>query len=242
MVVSEGGAGGQAAARPGLADAVMDAVTRHIRDNDLQAGDLLPSENGLAQDLGVSRVAVREGFRSLAALKLIDVGNGRRARVARPDGSVLAMVLDHAVVTDQISVQQIYDVRRTIEARTASLAARHRNERDAAAITALVASMRADFAVPDRVMAHDIAFHEAIAVASRNPAFALIVGAFHSVTRQTWAIGWHSRADDRARLEMIAGHEAIAAAIIGHDPDAAAAAMTRHFEQSVQALIVAGVH
>ena len=229
-------------AKLGLADAVVHAVTSHIRDGGLRAGDLLPSEGDLALELGISRAAVREGFRSLSALKMIDVGNGRRAKVARPDGSVLATILDHAVVTDEISVQQIFDVRRTIEARTAALAAFHSSKREAGAIAALAAAMRSDFASPDRVMAHDIAFHEAIAQASHNPAFALIVSAFHSVTRQTWPIGWKSRPNDQARWAMIEGHEAIVAAIVGRDPDAAETAMTRHFDQSVQALIGAGVH
>ena len=48
-------------------------------------------------------------------------------------------------------------------------------------------------------MEHDIAFHEAIAAASRNPMFSLIVTAFSGVTRQTWAIGWRTALDRRGR-------------------------------------------
>ncbi|PLU75272.1 GntR family transcriptional regulator, partial [Sinorhizobium medicae] len=79
----------------------MTAVKTHIRDNGLQVGDWLPSEGAFAETLGVSRSIVREAYRSLAALTLIDIGNGRRPRVAAPKADVLALVTDHAVHTDQ---------------------------------------------------------------------------------------------------------------------------------------------
>ena len=225
----------------GLTNQVIAAVTSHIRANHLAPGDQLPSESALAARLGVSRSVVREAFGSLAALRLIDVGNGRRARVSVIDPSVLALVLDHAVQTHQIGVLQILDVRRTVELRTAALAALRREPLEAAAITAHAAAMRTDFADSHRVMEHDIAFHEAIARTSKNPMFALVVGSFHVVTRQTWPIGWTSRADDAERMASVVGHEAIAAAIAAGEPRAAEAAMADHFDYSIRALLAAGV-
>ncbi len=90
-------------------------------------------------------------------------------------------------------------------------------------------------------MEHDIAFHGAIAAASRNPLFALVVGSFELVTRQTWRIGWESRATDAQRMASVECHERIAAAIEAHDPRAAEAAMAQHFDDSVRALLAAGV-
>ncbi len=81
-----------------------------------------------AEDLGVSRTVVREALRALAALGIVDLGNGRRARVGTIDNDVLGLVLDHAVHTDQVAIQQIYDVRRTIEMRTVSLATLRRSD------------------------------------------------------------------------------------------------------------------
>jgi DNA-binding FadR family transcriptional regulator len=39
-------------------------------------------------------------------------------------------------------------------------------------------------------MEHDIAFHEAIGRASRNPMFACWSARSSVITRQTWGIGW----------------------------------------------------
>jgi len=226
----------------GLLASVMNAVKAHIRDNGLQVGDELPSEGAFAELTGASRTIVREAYRSLAALTLIDIGNGRRARVAAPTADVLALITDHAVHTNQATIQQIFDVRRTIERRTVALAALRRTDREAAEILALADAMQRDFNEPQKVMEHDIAFHEAIAAASRNPMFSLIVGSFHVVTRHTWPIGWASRASNETRQESIDGHFAIAQAIANGDPAKGEAAMVEHFDLTVKALLAAGVY
>jgi len=230
-----------AALAGGLVAKVIAALNRHIREHRLAPGDALPGESAFALQLGVSRAVVREAFQSMAALKLIDIGNGRRPRVSAIDRSVLGMVLDHAAQTDQTSIQQIYDVRRTIELRTVALAALRREDADAAEIARLAGAMRADFYEPAKVMEHDIAFHEAIAEASRNKLFAVLVGAFQVITRQTWPIGWNSRGTDALRMASVEGHEAIARAIAAQDPRVAEAAMAEHFDASVMALLGAGI-
>jgi GntR family transcriptional repressor for pyruvate dehydrogenase complex len=225
----------------GLVERAMQAINDHIHNYKLVAGDPMPSEGAFAQMLGVSRPVIREAFRSLSALKLIDVGDGRRARVSDIDASVLGLMLDHAVHTDQINTLQIFDVRRTIEMRTVALAAVRRTEQEAEDIAAHAVAMRVNFLDPPVVMAHDIALHEAIGRASRNPLFSLIVTSFSIVTRQTWSISWVSRPTDAIRMESIETHAAIAQAIAARDPRAAIEAMAAHFDKSVQALINAGL-
>ena len=102
--------------QPSLSQSVFAAVTSYIRDNGLRTGDALPSETAIAASVGVSRTIVREAFGALAALKLIDVGNGRRARVGVIDGSIMALPLGHAVDTAQTTVPQVWDARRSLRA------------------------------------------------------------------------------------------------------------------------------
>jgi len=232
---------GELTAKGDLVSIVREAVHRYIRDERLLIGDPLPSERVFAESCGVSRVVVREAFRSLSATGVIDVGTGRRARVAGIDSAMLATVIDHAVHVEQMSIQQIYDVRRTLEARTAALAAVRATAAEAGAIARHAAGMRADFADTAAVMEHDIAFHAAIAAASRNPAFVLIVGAFETVMRGTWPIGWKTRRSDEQRLASVETHEAIARAIADGEPTLAEREMQLHFDHSVGALFEAGV-
>lgn len=217
------------------------AITRHIRTNALAPGDRLPSEAFFSDNLKVSRTVVREAFRSLAALRLIDLSAGRRATVARVDHGAMSAIIEHGVHTDQISVHQIYDVRRTIETRTAALAALHRTDAQAKRIVGLAQVMARDIDTPPAVMEHDLAMHIAIAEAARNPVFSMIVGAFEGVTRETWPIGWRSRTSRKEQLVMIDLHIALAEAIATGDPARAAELMAEHFDVSVRALIAAGI-
>src|SRR5579872_2722160 len=73
----------------GLVKPVTHKIIALIREQGLKPGAPIPSEGALALTFGVSRAVIREALRSLAALTLIDVGNGRRARVCVPDASVL---------------------------------------------------------------------------------------------------------------------------------------------------------
>jgi len=224
-----------------LVGGAIGAITRHIRAHDLMPGDRLPSEAALSRELNVSRSVVREAFRSLAAMQIIELATGKRATVAQIDHGAMGLMIEHGVHTDQISIQQIYDVRRTIETRIVTLAALRRTEDEAAAINARAAAMRASMGDEAALMEHDIAFHAALAQASRNPVFALLVGAFQGITRQTWPPGWRSRTTDEAREVMIATHEGIAAAVAAGDPARADTLMAVHFDESVRALLTAGM-
>jgi GntR family transcriptional regulator, transcriptional repressor for pyruvate dehydrogenase complex len=225
----------------GLVAQTMRAINDHIRDAGLKLGQPIPSEADFALKMGVSRAVVREAFSSLAMVGVIEVGNGRRARVGGIDETVLPIILNHAVLTEQVSVQQIYDVRRAIEQRTVVLAALRRTPAEAEMIVNFAAAMERDFNVPHLVEQSDISFHEAIARASKNPLFALIVSSFRIITEKTWHIGWASRPTDQDRRNNVVCHKRIAAAILQQDAKEAEALMVEHFDNSVKALLAAGV-
>ena len=224
-----------------LVSRAMKAISDHIRDEQLKLGFPIPSEAAFALKVGVSRAVVREAFRSLSAVGVIEIGNGRRARVGGIDETVLPIILNHAVLTDQVSIQQIYDVRRTVEMRTVTLAALRRTNEESLEILRLAAAMDRDFDTPSVVKEHDIAFHETISRASKNPLFSLLVSSFRVVTQQTWHIAWHSRSSDAERRDSMACHMRIADAIARQDTKDAAAFMAEHFDNSVKALLAAGV-
>ncbi|WP_207461595.1 FadR/GntR family transcriptional regulator [Azospirillum sp. SYSU D00513] len=225
----------------GVVSRIMQALIEHIRSNGLRAGDGLPGETAFAQTLGASRPSVREAFRSLGSLGIIDIGNGRRARVSSINDDVLGLMLDHAVHCNQISVQQVFDFRRTIEIRTAGLAALRRTASQSTDILALTAAMRADFDRPERMMEHDVAFHTAIARASCNPMFGLMVGSLEPVVRQVWPLTWGCRRTDEQRFDQIRIHEAVAQAISAQNAAAAERAMTDHFDNTIFVLASAGM-
>lgn len=225
----------------GLVGDTIGAISRRIREKDLMPGDRLPSEAILSKELNVSRTVVREAFRSLAAMRIIELATGKRATVAQIDHGAMSLMIEHGVHTDQINIQQIYDVRRTIETRIVALAAIRRSDAEAAQILALAARMLECADNPAALMEHDLAFHTTLARASQNPVYSLLIGAFQGITRQTWPIGWKSRPTQASRDLMLATHQDIARAVAAGDPHQAVAAMAQHFDESVRALLAAGM-
>jgi GntR family transcriptional regulator, transcriptional repressor for pyruvate dehydrogenase complex len=224
-----------------LVSQTMRAINEHIRDAGLKLGQTIPSESAFALQMGVSRAVVREAFSSLAMVGVIEIANGRRARVGGIDETVLPVILNHAVLTEQVSVQQIYDVRRSIELRTVALAALRRTDAEAKLIVGFAAAMDRDFDDPQSVKENDISFHEAIARASKNPLFSLIVSSFRIITEKTWRVGWASRPTDADRRINVLCHMRIADAIVRQDAKEAEALMAEHFDNSVRALLAAGI-
>lgn len=213
-----------------LVDRAVRAVRDHIRDNDLKVGDTLPGEGTFAERLGVSRAVMREAFSTLAALHQIDVGNGRKARVAAIDGSVLSTSLNHAVATAQVTVDEIWDVRRTLELRTAELAAVRRSYADARAILGHAEAMAAHGGDLDALTRHDIAFHQAIAKASGNVLLYAIIRSFEAVMTVAVPTAWHARITANQQGTILEQHRRLAEAIANRDSVAALAEMHTHFD------------
>ncbi|MGX7927139.1 FadR/GntR family transcriptional regulator [Tsuneonella sp. HG094] len=215
-----------------LVETATEAVREHIRTNQLKVGDVLPSEGSFAAEVGVSRPVMREAFHALAALKMIDVGNGRRARVGAIDGSVMAASIGHAVSTAQVSLADVWDVRRTLELRTAELAARHRSDEQADAILAAAHTLAISRDEATRTAA-DTAFHQTIALASGNQLFFQIVRSFEQMMAIAIPKAWAGRTTEQERVESLDLHDRVARAIAESDPETARQAMESHFARSI---------
>jgi DNA-binding FadR family transcriptional regulator len=224
-----------------LVEQAITGIRNFIRENHLGPGSLMPSETALALQLDVSRTVAREAFRALATLGIIEVSSGRRARVAAPNAAPLGMIIDHTIDMKELSIQQVLDVRRTLELRTARLAALRRSDQQARELIDISNRMQDALEMPDTLMELDIRFHELIAQSSGNYLYGIIVGSFRVITKRTWHIGWKSRSTKENRMENIRCHQRLAQAILTQDPAAAEETMTEHFDSATNVLLRAGV-
>lgn len=222
-----------AADRGSLVQHAISAIRRYIQDNAMRVGDSLPGEGYFADKLSVSRAVIREAFGALAALSVLDVANGRRARVGAMDGSVFGSSLNHGVATSQITVADVWDVRQTVELRTAELAALKRTDAQAASIMEHARAMRDSVHDFDVMTQYDIAFHEAIAEATGNAFFSQMVNSYAPLMEVAVPRAWKTRTTPAQKDIMIFRHLALAEAIMNGDAEAAVAAMKAHFDTSV---------
>lgn len=132
-----------------------------------------------------------------------------------------------------ISVPEIWDVRRTIELRTAELAATSRTEEEAVEIAALAGALAGDSRDQEARSALDMAFHAAIARASHNSLFVQIMTSFEPLLTVAVPAAWQTRTTENQQRIMIERHLAIANAIVRQDPIAATMAMSAHFDAAI---------
>ena len=224
----------------GLNDMVSH-VMRRIHDGKLRPTDQMPSENEFAKEFNVARGSVREAFKALEALGILETAVGKRARVGRLNGEVMAMLVNNAVETMQVSVQQTLDLRRTLEMRTARIAALRRSDQSLVKIANAAKRMRIARGDLVNQTAADIDFHVAIAEATGNPLYTMLIESFQLVMQKTCPIGWNSRPNESMRDAIFNMHDAIVDAIRNQDANAAEQAMALHFDNTVQSLISAGV-
>ena len=215
----------------GLLDSLGRAiVTGHYEDQSF------PTEAQLAQAHGVSRSVTREAVKMLTAKGLLSA-RPRQGTIVQPaetwnlfDTDVLRWLLERKFSVDLL--RHFNQLRVAIEPEAAALAARFGGAGDLRGIDAGLARMVAAEQGHDEPLEADIAFHNAILKASKNPFYAqfrdVVTTALRTSIRFTNRI--------KGRTASVADHAAVRDAIAAHDGDKARDAM-RHLIGDVLALI-----
>lgn len=114
--------------RKSLVDAVVETLTARILRGDMRPGDALPSENELADRLGVGRSAVREALSRLATARLISMRHGGGKRILDYRHSAGLELLPSLLVepggrVDPLAVASVMEMRSALAPDIARLAA-----------------------------------------------------------------------------------------------------------------------
>jgi GntR family transcriptional regulator, transcriptional repressor for pyruvate dehydrogenase complex len=220
-------------------------VTRYLLDliarERLAPGDLAPSEMKICRELNVSRGIVREAYRSLATLGILEIESGKRPRVQALSSAVLTQIVEFALRTAHVDALQVLQLRRAVEVEAARLAARHGTAAHFERLRACVLRMREAGSEHARLIAADVALHTALAEATGNPLFALMLGGLREPLEASMALGLQSRRTRAEVLQVPELHEAIVRRICAREAEAAARAMAHHFDLSVAAILHAGM-
>jgi GntR family transcriptional regulator, transcriptional repressor for pyruvate dehydrogenase complex len=148
--------------------------------DELEPGQQLPSEAELSVLTGLSRVTVRESLKVLSGRGLVELRKGTRAIVRQPDSRVLSEFLSVAIRRDPRGLLDLVEVRQGLEVQAAGAAARRATRASLAAIEAALqdmeqAAVRPGGTAVEDYHAADVAFHEALALASGNRMLAFVL-------------------------------------------------------------------
>ncbi len=223
---------------PRVYSVVVEQIRELIRTGVLKAGDKLPTERALAEQLNISRSSVRE---ALSALEVLGIIHSRQGL-----GNYVADNLAGDVPEDQFEdliveggTLEIIEARQLFEPSVAALAAQRRTDQDLAAILSCVTDMEARLSEGQDVWEPDWGFHVAVATGCHN---AVVSAMADVITQRVGGRLWQlmreqNYASDPARpARYLASHRLIYEAIERGDPQAAAEATRQHLSDIVEDL------
>ncbi len=208
----------------GLVDAVVDRLRRRILAGDFADG-VLPPQGELATEFEVSRSVIREAMQRLQSSRLIEMSQGRNARVKLAGSEALIENLQVAMQRSQATLLHLSEVREPLEAEIAALAAERIGDEDLLRLHIAVRKL-AEAKTPESQIEADIEFHRILAEATGNPIYLFLMDALAELLREsrrkTIGLGGVQPA--------LAGHQAVLKAVQKRDPKAARSAMLEHVQ------------
>lgn len=189
------------------ADRAASGIRALIVAGEYAPGKRLPSERELAQQLGVSRPALREGIRRLRS------------------GGVLESRRGSGTFVSEIDAEAVYDVRVRLEPLAAQWAALRRTDSEFAEMRRLVTLMGDRIDDPETFNLSDTRFHHLVARASRS---LVLIGTLDRLSELALLTRTAIVDDERLRASSLVDVERVCVAIERKHPKRAANAMERH--------------
>ena len=202
-------------------------IQKGITDGKLAPGEKLPAERDLAQRLNVSRVSVREAYRTLAELGILIVKRGA-------EGGAFITDIDHKPVSRSLSLilrlgrtshEELTEARLLLEPHVARLAAERADSRDIERLEDLIHKQESTMKGNGNPRRYDLQFHRLVAECTKNLPLIIIMNSLADLTLEAIANLDIGRDVNRHALDF---HTKIADAIRRRDGDDAHKIMRGH--------------
>ena len=214
--------------RERLSEQVAGYIESLVDSGKLQPGDRLPPERDLAETLHVGRGVIREAVQVLGTRGLVVVRPGLGTFVTEMSSDYITQHLGRFFRLSNQSLTDLNELRQILEVEIATFAASRAQPHEIAELAAAIQAMDESGDSAEKYVEADQAFHFALARASRNELFPLLLEAISDYLEASRLMifdvpgapqrgqGWHRR---------------IHQAIERHDRSAARQAMREHMKQ-----------
>lgn len=226
--------------QPRVAEMIAGVLRNRIVNGDLEDGKVLPKQEDLLNEFGVSLPSLREAMRILETEGLISVrrGNLGGAVVHRPTSEAAAYILGLVLQSERVVLSDVAAALRVVEPACAAMcAASSSRRRIAARLRALIAESEKYLDNGPEFTRSSNEFHDELARMCGNTTLKELLGTLETL----WSHFETRWADETTRQGMYPGvkllrrdvtdHEAIAKAIFDGDEQQAERASRRHLEQ-----------
>jgi GntR family transcriptional regulator, transcriptional repressor for pyruvate dehydrogenase complex len=212
-----------------LYEQIVQQIEDSVLKGSLKPGDQLPAERELAQQLGVSRTAVREAVKALREKGLVEAYSGRGTFITDGTSHAARQSFDLMVkIGQQESSTNLAELRLILEPGIAALAAQRIEDEYLTAMREAVAVMDRSLKDPAAYIEADLDFHLALAETVANPLILSLIDSIVGLLRE-----------QRIRIFNVEGgpqrgqvhHKRILEAMEKRDAEMARSAMSAHLEQ-----------
>lgn len=155
---------------------VSQEIQNYIQEKEMSDGDKLPSVEEMTHMFGVGRSSLREALRSLEALDIIQVENGKGIFVR--DVNTFRFMGKVKIEQERNFLLDTLEVRRALEGQAVRLASKRITDNQIAEIDACLEEYRRQKEAGDDTSQIDLAFHRAIIKATGNQVLESVLDSF----------------------------------------------------------------
>lgn len=218
----------KAIVRPSVVEQVVQRITQVIRDRKLGAGERLPGEFELVDQLKVSRPVLREALARLQSMGLVDIQRGRGTFVGSTDSLASCVQMLRTALT--ISPRELLaytELRAAIEVQAARLAAERATDSDVAELEELLVKLNSEQRPYGELLEIDFRFHRKLIDIAGNELMSNLMEVIYEFVLAQMAQTTPSPQENKLGRRV---HQEIVSAVKAHDPDGAESAMREHMQ------------
>ncbi|NLI91176.1 MAG: FadR family transcriptional regulator [Peptococcaceae bacterium] len=207
---------------------ILDQIKDFMKQGHLKPGDKLPTEMELSERFEVSRTSVREALSALSLTGILEIRQGEGIFVKRSSSNAVIEPLSFIFLLEKDQLQNILEVRKALEIEAADLAAQRRENEDLESLRALVEEMERD--LPEAIHSEriDLAFHLALAKASKNPLLDRLMNTVQETMSETLHVTRALWLNSGSTQRLFEEHREIYLAVAARDNETARHLMYEH--------------
>jgi GntR family transcriptional repressor for pyruvate dehydrogenase complex len=193
-------------------------------------GSKIPSENELAEVLGVSRVSVREGLQMLVTLGLLETRHGEGTFVREFTGDTYMNGLFPLLALGKTGLFHVLEYRRVMEKGTASIVAEKATDEIIRGLEACYATMEKCREDVTAFAVADLDFHLFLAKATGNPLIIKVT----DIIRSILTVSMENVVSALGVNDGLDYHKRIIEAVKARDPAKAESLMEEHIGRTIE--------
>ncbi len=213
-----------------LSTNIIDQIREAILCGELKAGDRLPSEKELSKKFEVSKSSLREAFRALEAMGLLEIRQGMTggAFVSEVDLRTARNNMFNYIFFQNPSIHEFTELRSFIEPAAAEIAAQKITPVDLADLEQNLVQTRKVLNKDAFFYELDTYFHHRVAEISGNRLVCFVID---SLKNAIVNIKLQLELDNNFSVRVLQAHEHIVDALRDRSPERARKAMLQHIQE-----------